>query len=78
MELLHFSLKRLLEQSKDLTSFKCQMVSLLVLLNSFHLDKNVRHCCYISQNCMLLILDSKLRSLCQNKLQLWSSKKLLQ
>ena len=78
MELLHFSLKRLLEQSKDLTSFKCQMVSLLVLLNSFHLDKNVRHCWYISQNCMLLILDSKLRSLCQNKLQLWSSKKLLQ
>ena len=28
---------RLLERSKDLTSFKCEIVSLLVSLNSFHL-----------------------------------------
>ena len=32
---LHFSLKRSLEWSKDLTSFKCEIVSLLVSLNSF-------------------------------------------
>ena len=36
-ELFHFSLKRLLERSKDLTSFKCEIVSLLVSLNSFHI-----------------------------------------
>ena len=36
MEVLHFSLKRLLERSKDLTSFKCEIVSLLVSLNSLH------------------------------------------
>ena len=32
-----FSLKRSLERSKDLASFKCEIVSLLVSLNSFHL-----------------------------------------
>ena len=37
MELLHFSLKRWLERSKDLTSFKCKIVFLLVSLNSFYL-----------------------------------------
>ena len=44
---IDFSLKRSLERSKDLTSFKCEIVSLLVSLNSFHLFIYIERDIYI-------------------------------